>query len=313
MITSSRAASGRYYKTLADTKVAPVVDAVCTRIPSNQETEIHAWLSAVPAMKEWNGDRKPVRQIAESLSVLNKRYEASIDISADDFKRDKTGIINMQMDQLAMGARAIWYDLLAAYLIAGTSNKAYDGHVFFDTDHSEGSSGTQLNYLQAAQVSALNVGTATAPTVDEMASAILGVINYMAALKDDQGRYLNRGAAKFAVITAANDIGAAAQQAVKVKNLNVGTGVRDNPLPLIFDVQAFVMPELASFTTQFFVCRTDAAVKPFIQQVESEDELSVIAEGSERATLTNKYFFGATSSGAVAGGFWQYASMNVLS
>jgi phage major head subunit gpT-like protein len=310
---SSRAASGRYFKRLADTKPAPIVQKLCTRIDSNQEIESLAWLSALPMWAEWNGDRKPVRQNPVTVSVLNRLYERSIEVAEMDFRRDKTGQIMLQMDQLADGTQELWYDLLVAVLKNAGALVCYDGQYFWDTDHAEGVSGTQLNLLAAAQVSALNVGTATAPTVDEASKAVMGVIHYMLGFKDDQGRYVNRGAKKFTVVAAANDVGAAIQEAVRVKLLNIGTGTRDNPLPEIFDVDCEIVPELSAYTDDFIVNRTDALVKPFVQQVEMEPSLDVLGEGSEHAKQTGKFMFGAKASGAVACGLWQYSAFATLS
>jgi phage major head subunit gpT-like protein len=312
---TTRAASGRYYKTLGDTKPAPVVEKLCTRLESGQSTEIHTWLSALPMWREWVGDINAWRQKAQTLSVLNKKYEQSITIAQEDFRLDKTGQIMMQMDMLAANEPELWYDLLVSFLQNAGALYAYDGQFFWSASHSDGLSGTCKNLLTSSEVSALNVGTATAPTVAEMALAIMGVINYMQLMKDEQGRYMNRGAKEFVVLAAANAVGAAAQLAVTANRIDTGTGGSiDNPLMALQNkVTVEILPELSAYTDDFIVNRVDALVKPFIQQPQQGmKRFDVLGEGSEYAALHPDFLFSAKNAGAVAGGFWQYSAFATL-
>jgi phage major head subunit gpT-like protein len=312
---TTRAASGRYYKTLADTKPAPAVEKLCTQIPSDQSTEIHTWLSALPMWREWVGDLNVLKQNPQLLSVLNKRYEESIAIAQEDFRLDKTGQVMLQMDMLAANEPELWYDLLVAYLQNAGALTAYDGQYYWDDDHSDGKSGTLKNLLTYSEVGALEVATTTAPTTAEMALAILGVINYMRTMKDSQGRYMNRGAKEFVVVAAANGVGAAAELTVASQRLDTGTGGSiDNPLMALRNkISVEIMPELSAYTTQFIVNRVDAMVKPFIQQPQQGmKRFDVLGEGSEYSATHPDFLFSAKNGGAVAGGFWQYSAFATL-
>ena len=310
-ILTSRAVSGRYYAKLKSLQNSLVLQRLATDIPSDQEVEIHAWLSACPSMKEWNGDRKPVVPVANKMTVLNKEYEASHDIPARWHKSDHSGQVMQLIDRLAVNGASLWHDLVVDVLVNAATLVCYDGDYFIGTSHAEGESGTQKNLLTSSEVSDLNVGTATAPTAYEMAKAIAGVIMYMQTLKNDQGRYVNREALEFTVACAANAVGAAAQLACTTPNIDTGTGVVTNPL-MAYKVVPVIVPELSALTDKFYVARADGDVKPIILQKLQDLDLAVLAEGSERAKLTNKYFYGVDAAGAAAPGMWQFLARGTL-
>ena len=62
-------------------------------------------------------------------------------------RRDKTGQIDIRIREQVQRAQAHWAKLLSDLIIAAESTVCYDGQYFFDTDHSEGDSGTQDNDL----------------------------------------------------------------------------------------------------------------------------------------------------------------------
>jgi phage major head subunit gpT-like protein len=305
---SSRAIIGKYYATLEGTALPPWVDAISTEIQSNQDSETYKFLGMTAPMREWVGGRQPKAFLANGISIINKHYELTLDIPVEDIRRDKTGQIQVRINESVQRYRSHWNGLLSTLVLAGTSGTCYDGHVFFDSNHEEGASGSQKNLLTSSEVAALNVATTTAPTADEAASALLGVIAYMHSLVDDQGEPMNEDAGKFVVLCGTPQIYAAMKQACTKNLLNVGTGVRDNPLIGTFQVDAVYNQRLAANTTQFIVVRTDAPVKPFIRQVETEGTMQAIAEGSELAFNNGIWRFGIDCWRNVGYGYWQYAA-----
>ncbi|HUW35622.1 MAG TPA: Mu-like prophage major head subunit gpT family protein, partial [Planctomycetota bacterium] len=196
----SRAIIGKFYHRLEQEEGKLYIPRIGMRFSSDQESETYRWLGQVPQMREWFGGRNPKGLSHEGITIANRKFESTLEISVDDLRRDKTSQISLRIGELAIRTASHWLKLLNTLIEAGTSSLCYDGHYFFDTAHAEGSSGTQLNALAAGQVPKLDVTTATAPTPDEMASAILGVIGYMLGYKDDQGEPMNELAREFIVM-----------------------------------------------------------------------------------------------------------------
>ena len=175
--TGSRAIIGRFFAKLEEYMGKSWVDRVSMLFTSDQESETYKWLGMSPAMREWLGGRHAHGFRENGVTITNKTFEATLEVMVDWLRRDKTGQIDIRIAELAQRAVGHWAKLLSTFIQNGTgatSSLCYDGQYFFDSDHSEGDSGTQLNLLAAAQVGALNVGTATTPTAIEAVKAIYG-------------------------------------------------------------------------------------------------------------------------------------------
>lgn len=286
---------------------------------SDMETETYKWLGMTPALREWIGGRQAKGLRANGIDIKNKTWEGTLVIPVDWIRRDKTGQINIRIQEFAGRAAELDSKLVSNLINSGaasTHGNCYDGQYFFDTDHSEGDSGTQTNNLDASDVSDLNVSGSTAPTVAEMNAAVLGVIQHMYGFKDDQGEPINANAKSFLVMVPTNMMGAA-MGAVYGKIINAATGAYDNVLANAareqgFNVQAVCNPRLTG-TSNFFVFRTDAPAKPFIRQEEEPLSVDAIAEGSEHAFKNNEYLYGVKRICNVGYGYWQYAAKATLS
>lgn len=319
---ASRAIVGEFYKTLATNPPMAWWSDVGWQQSSNQDAETYVMLGNVPAVRQWNGERQRASLRTDKITIYNEVYESSIEVPVEHLRRDKTGQHLARVRDLA--ARAgwqHWHKLLSTLVVNGgaaTNGNAYDGTTFFSTTHSLGDSGTIINDLAAAQVPALNVGTATAPSESEMALAILGVINYMRRFTDDTGEPVNEDASGFLVMVPPNLAGAA-ESAVFNATLYNASG-NPGPNPLIsrgLQLKVANNPRLllldANLTNDFFVFRTDAGVKPFILQEELAPTMQVLEDGSEFAKLTNNCMFGVKSSRGVGYGEWMFAARAALS
>jgi phage major head subunit gpT-like protein len=309
---------GRLYRAIETLTGSSWVDKIAMTVPSTQETESYGWLGATPALREWLGGRKAQALREFSLTLKNKPFEATIDILRKWLRRDQTMQLNMRIAQLAARYDELWAKELSTLITNGTGSTsmlAYDNQYFFDSDHSEGASGTQLNLLTASQVTKLDVTTATAPTSAEMALAILGVIGYMLNIKDDQGEPANTGAKSFLVMCGSPAIWSAAQAAAINAIVNTGSGTIDNQLKnqTDFKVEVVMNPRLSAMTTQFVVFRTDAASKPLIKQIEYGPLFTKKAEGSDYEHDNDAHQYGVQCSGAVGYGLWQMAAHATLS
>jgi len=317
---SSRAIIGRFYKRLEGAFEASWASKLGMLFRSDQASETYNWLGQVPQMRAWGTGRLIKELRAQGLTIPNTRYEATLAIDIDDLRRDKTGQVNVRINELAARAAGHWEKLLSTLIGNGTgstSGLAYDGQYFFDTDHSEGDSGTQLNVLAAAQVSQLNVGTATQPTEAEMSAAILGVIGYMLGYVDDQGEPINGSARSFMIMCANAQIyGPALGACTKTSVMAASGAVSPNPLLAAgFNMSCVLNPYLAaaSYTDDFWVFRTDGEVRPFILQEETGVKVDAIAEGSEEEFKNARHLYGVTANRGVGYGMWQHAAIATLS
>lgn len=308
---SSRAIIGEYFRQLEQGPVG-WVPQVGSYFRSDQPSEDYRWLGMSPAMREWVGGRHAKGLRDQNYVIRNKPYESTLEISVDDLRRDKTGQIMTRVADQVQRANAHWAKLLSAAIVAGESTACYDGQLFFDTDHSEGDSGTQSNDL-SVDISALpttNHGSTTAPAPAELAHCIMQAHQAIIGFVDDQGEPMNENASEF-VVMVPTSLHMQSMTAVGARMLDGGD---DNPIAIgSLDGLRFRIVSNArldsSWTAQFAVFRADSNVKPFILQEEVPVEVSAIAEGSELEFRERVHHYGLYASRAVGYGYWQHACL----
>lgn len=304
---SSRAIMGMYFARLETDPGMGWMDGVANLFNSDQASETYNWLGQSPAMREWIGGRQAKGFSGQGITIINKHYEATIEVKKKDARRDKTPQIQTRVMEFADRAQTHWASLVSALLIAAPSTVCYDGQYFFDTDHSEGDSGTQNNDI-TVDISALPAavhGVVTAPSVEEMQQCILAAIAQILSFKDDRGEPMNENAKRFMVVVpvslymvavaACSGLVTAALQQNLNPNLIAG---------LTVDVQ---MNARLTWTDSFSVFRTDSPIKAFIRQTEQDVELKAKAEGSEFEFDNDAWQFGIDAWRGVGYGYWQRA------
>ncbi len=302
-ILSSRAIMGMYFLALELGSQIKWVNAIsnATPYPSDQETEEYGWLGQVPGMREWVGGRHAKGLSDQSYKIRNKKYESTIQFLLNELRRDKTGQIQTRINEHVNRADSHWAELLTALLVAGESQVCYDGQYFFDTDHTEGESGTQSNLLS------IDISTPTAPTSAEMANAIFKAVQQIMGFKDDQGKSMNSVAREFLVLTPTTFMQSTSSALSDTTIVDGGTS-RTNTLASAkrFSVDFDVNPDL-SWTDSFVVVRSDSQVPPLIRQEEDAVEVAAKAEGSEFEFDYDAHQYGLRAQRAAGYGFWQFA------
>jgi phage major head subunit gpT-like protein len=295
---SSRAIIGEFYNRLAMDLGQGWIPDVSMLFQSDQESETYKWLGMVPAMREWIGGRNAKGFRENGITITNKTYEGTLEVLVDEIRRDKTGQVMLRVAELAQRTNSHWASLLTTLIVAGTSGLCYDGQYFFDTDHSEGDSGTQDNDLTGA------AATGTQPTAAEAETAIMACVTAILGFKDDQAEPMNEGASKFRIMIPAvylkpfasvlNNEFIAAGQSNIIKNIDG------------FNFSLAVNARLTSGAV-FYVFRGDGQTKALIRQEEEDVSLSAIAEGSELEFKENKHQYGVKAIRNVGYGYWQHA------
>lgn len=305
-LLSTRDVIGMYFARLENPALG-WMDGVANLFNSDQETETYPFLGQNPRMREWIGGRQAKGLRTSSLSITNKHYEATLEIALRDLRRDKTPQIRARVDEFADEGQAHWGSLLSTLILNGPSTVCYDGQFFFDTDHSEGDSGTQDNDI-TVDISALPAavhGVVTAPSVEEMQQSILKGIAQILSFKDDRGRPMNTNAKRFLALvpvglylTAVAAVSTLATAALQQNlNPNIIAG-------LTVDVQ---MEAESTWTDSFAVFRIDSPIKALIRQKETDPELKAKDENSEFAFDNDAIQLGIDAWRNVGYGYWQRA------
>lgn len=301
-----RGVIGRLFQRVTEVNADDWAPQVAMLIQTDQASEEYRWLGHAPAVREWIGGRQPAALRESGITIANKTYEASIELNIDELRRDKSGQMLLRVDDLAARVRSHWHKLLSDLIV--TPGNAYDGTTFYSATHSEADSGTQLNLLTATQVPALDV-TVAAPTVAEIQAAIIGVVQYMMAYKDDKGEPLNWNAKSF-MFMVPTWLAATFAQATAMPLINSGGAALPNLLTQWpgMSFRVVVNPRFTAGSLIFYTFIIDQAVKPFIMQ----EELLTVGE-DDQEFMNNRKIIGVKLIRNVGTAFWQYASKATLS
>jgi len=306
-LLSSRAIMGMYFARLEMDPGMGWMDGVSNLFASNQSSETYNFLGQSPAMREWIGGRQAKGFSGQGVTILNKHYEATIEVQKKDARRDKTPQIQARVSEFADRAQSHWASLVSALIIAAPSTTCYDGQFFFDTDHSEGDSGSQSNDI-TVDISALPAaehGVVTAPSIEEMQQAILAGISAILAFKDDRGEPMNENARGFVVMVPAPLYMVAVAACSTLTTMALAQNLNPN---LIAGMSVGVqMNARLTWTESFAVFRTDSPIKALIRQSEQDVELKAKAEGSEYEFDNDAWQFGIDAWRGVGYGYWQRA------
>ncbi len=296
---TSKAIIGRFYRRLEEFAAAAWWTKLAMRFASTQESETYKWLGMVPQVREWKGGRivKPLR--AQGITLVNKVWESTIRVDADEQRRDKTGQIMTRVNEMARRVATHPNSLLSDLISGGASAAGYDGANFFSTTHSEGDSGTQSNSITS------EAATTTAPTAEEMYEAIVHGVAQVIGQKDDQGEPMNESAREFLVMVplpflSPTLIALSAQQIKSSSNPLAASG----PFSL-----AWVANPRLSWTDKFAIFRTDGQARPFLFQEELPVQVTALAEGSELEANENQHQYGVKAIYQAGYGYWQDACL----
>lgn len=264
---TTRGLNGAFFPAFQE---APVLwRDICSLINSDGRQEDYKWLGQVPMPVEWSGPRRTQALRDYGQSLVNKHWEATLEIDRDEFADDQTGQLDIRARD--MGRRFAMHPdkIVTDLIVAGESTLCYDGQYFFDTDHLEGSSGTQSNSIQ------VDIATTTAPTDAEFATAVWAAVKQLAGFKDDQGEPWNLftdissfAGLMFLVPPQFMDV------AMRVLGQTAATIIGNTTNILAGKGRVFTNVRL-SWTTKFAVLKIDDPMRPFIFQQRQAIQTSV--------------------------------------
>ncbi|WBL75603.1 Mu-like prophage major head subunit gpT family protein [Bradyrhizobium xenonodulans] len=307
-LLSSRAIRGMYFARLETDPGTNWLDGVSNYFGSDQSSETYNFLGQTPMMREWIGQRQAKGFTGNGLTIINKHYEATLEIQKKDARRDKTGQIRARIDEFADRSQTHWASLTSTLIVNGVSSLCYDGQYFYDTDHVEGDSGVQSNKIGVAIAGLPCVlhGTPANPSTEEMQQAIIKAIVQILSFKDDKGEPMNENATSFTVMVPLGLMQSALAAvstlvpAMSVQNLNPNL-LRNFKVEVVLNVRLTA----AGWTNQFTVFRTDSPIKALIRQTEQEVEMKMKAEGSEFEFDNDAWQMGIDAWRGAGYGYWQ--------
>lgn len=109
---------------------------IATEVIASTKTVDYAWLGDFPRMREWVGDRVLKDLSAYTYQIIGKKFEATIEVDADDITYDNLGIVKPRIQMMASEA-VEHYDELTFGLLE-SNGVCYDGKAFFAVDHDVG-------------------------------------------------------------------------------------------------------------------------------------------------------------------------------
>lgn len=257
-IITERSVVGMFFERLQQNTASGFVDAIAT-VPfeSDQDSEDYGWLGMVPQMSQKAGEKKFSQLRDVDWTVRNVEYQAGIALPKKHILYDKTTQVQTRVNELADRTNAHWWSLIAPLIIAGESAVCYDGQYFFDTDHSEGISGSQSNDITH------DVTTTTNPTATEMIDAILEGVESIIGFKDDRGEPVNEGMSEFVILTGTGLLKSGLKA---LSQTNVSNGESN----ILIEQGSFKFRVVASpritWTDRFALFCTQGTQKPIIRQ-----------------------------------------------
>ena len=265
-----------------------------TRIQSNSDSETYKWLGSIPGMREWGQGRVAKGMRTESYSVENLKYESTLEVDRDEISDDQTGQIRLRIAEMAERAATHKDYLIAQLLINGDASgfNSYDGVSFFNTAHVSGDSGSQSNKLTASATDTSD------PTTDEFKAALKEAMAAMMAFKDDQGDPMVITATGLACAVPTN-MYLTALEAVNATIVSNTSNVLQGAAGII------PFPWLTS-QSEWYLLKTDAAIRPFIFQDREPIEFTALTETSDEGFRREKFLYGVRARYRLTYGYWQY-------
>jgi phage major head subunit gpT-like protein len=152
----------------------PAYQTIAMEVESTTQTEIHTWLGAIPAVKEWVSERSIERLSAFEYAVVNRDWEMTIEIPRNAIEDDRIGQFRPVIEMMARQARN--HPSMLVMQTFRDNPVSYDNQPLFSANHQEGQSGVQSNIVTGT-------GTTLAQIIDDLDQASAR----FASFRDDRG------------------------------------------------------------------------------------------------------------------------------
>ena len=265
----------RFAQAMVEFQAARVINPglmnLALETPSNGAYEKYGWLGAMPAVKQWIGERNSKEFESYDYTIKNLDWEASVPISENDFDDDQTGSYAMISQMLARRIGVHHEKIMIDLFINGDTALAYDGIAFFSN-----ASGVRVND---------NLLTGTGTTLAQMSADLTAAKIAMAKFVDDQSETLNiKANAIVCPISLEDNFRRLVDSQTDPTATATGTF---NPFSGVFSVIGDARLD-ADDVNDWYLCATNEIVKPFIFQNRQNGRSSM-----EKTNHSKNWVFGA--------------------
>lgn len=244
-------------------------------VSSDEGTETYPWLGGLPDPSEFTDERKRRKVSEYNWTIPNKEYELTVAVKRATLDDEKYGQLNGLATKLGRKFPSWMNKSVFQLLNSAATTVGYDGQFLVDTDHSEGSSGTQSNK-----------GT-TALSSSSYAAARAAMMLF----KDDQGEPLGN-VGTLLVVPPALEV-----TALELVKLSTLSGGGQNVLSGTAEV---LVNPYATDANDWFLIATGADEKPLILQ-----ERIALEVGFDKLWSRSEVEYGAYWRGAFGIGDWR--------
>jgi phage major head subunit gpT-like protein len=125
-----------------------ILEQCAMTVPSTTAATLHAWLTQIPSIREWIGDRVVNNIESDDMVIKNKKFEGTIEMPREDIEDDQYGLYKPVAQTLGMRAAEHPDKLIVEQLTTNPVWKA-DNAAFFGTTRKYGEN-TISNYVTSA-------------------------------------------------------------------------------------------------------------------------------------------------------------------
>lgn len=273
-------------------------------VQSMNRAERYDWLGALPELREWVGPRVQQALRGFNYELVNQEWEMTVPVMRTDYEDNQLGQYPVRIQEMGMKTAAHPDKYLTEVRVAGTSEVCYDGQFFYDTDHSEGDSGTQSNIVTGTGV---NIEQVTA----DFETARARLRNF----KNDRGQPFNQmlGMEIPLLCTIPPQLEGVFRRlrnnetvaAIANDGTNTGGAGQSNAWKGSFD---YMIDARLADSNDWYMDYIGDMVKPFIKQNRRPVEFYALQDPmSETVRKYNQYEFGTYLRYTMGYGMWQFS------
>lgn len=265
-------------------------DQVATEAPSSTESNSYLWMSQMPRMRKWLGERQVQHFAGYKYSLTNDDWELTCAVPRNKFDDDQYGTFVPIIRDQGAAAKKWADDMLLEVILAAESSLCFDGQYFFDSDH-------PVDMFDAAKGSYSNLITSFALTAENYADAR----RRMRLFKGDNGRPLGVRPDLLMVPPQLEDRAKRILESdtLALATLEGQTQVGANENIYKGTARILVVDELGDYPNDWYLLCTNRAVKPFVVQKRKAPAFQQFFNLTDPNVFFHKeYKFGCDARGA---------------
>jgi len=110
-------------------------DQIAMVMPSGGRDETYGFLGLFPSLREWVGPRVIKRLTGSTFTIVNRKFESTVEIARDAISDDRYGIFSPMFTEMGLVAKTHPDELIFGLLASGFVANGYDGVPFFAANH----------------------------------------------------------------------------------------------------------------------------------------------------------------------------------